>query len=85
MQTQAILWVFAATALLLLSLVPVYSYTFISSGDTTTAAQVPFSPGEKGFTGYYGEPSDPQRYRVNPGNVLTFDKPMRFEGTNPRL
>ena len=84
MQTQAILWVFAATALLLLSLVPVYSYTFISSGDTTTAAQVPFSPGEKGFTGYYGEPSDPQRYRVNPGNVLTFDKPMRFEGTNPR-
>jgi len=50
-------------------------YTFISSGDTTTASQVPFSPGEQGFTGYYGEPSDPQRYRVNPGNVLTFDKP----------
>jgi hypothetical protein len=60
------------------------AYTFISSGDTTSASQVPFSPGEKGFTGYYGEPSDPQRYRVNPGNVLTFDKPMRFEGTNPR-
>lgn len=69
---------------LLFSLQQTNAYTFISSGDTTTAAQVPFSPGERGFTGYYGEPSDPQRYRVNPGNVLTFDKPMRFEGTNPR-
>ena len=59
---------------LLLSLT--IGYTFISSGDTTTASQVPFSPGEQGFTGYYGEPSDPQRYRVNPGNVLTFDNPM---------
>ena len=61
---------------LFLLLTQTTGYTFISSGDTTTAAQVPFSPGERGFTGYYGEPSDPQRYRVNPGNVLTFDKPM---------
>jgi hypothetical protein len=64
-----------ALSLLFLLLHSTTSYTFISSGDTTTASQVPFSPGEQGFTGYYGEPSDPQRYRVNPGNVLTFDKP----------
>jgi hypothetical protein len=43
-----------------------------------------FSPYAQGFTGYYGEPSDPRRYPVNPGNPLSPDKPLRFTGVNGR-
>ena len=43
-----------------------------------------FSPYAQGFTGYYGEPSDPRRYPVNPGNPLSPDQPLRFTGVNGR-
>ena len=43
-----------------------------------------FSPYAQGFTGYYGEPSDPRRYPVNPGNPLSPDYPRRFTDVNGR-
>ncbi len=43
-----------------------------------------FVPYEKGFVGYYGDPDNPERIKVNPGNPLGPSFPRRFEGVNAR-
>lgn len=72
-----IIWAFIA------QLNVVHTFQIIAPGSDVPNMTYPL-PYQKQFVGYYGDPTNYQRERINEGAFLTSDQEIQYEGVSPR-